>query len=278
MSTRPEGSPSPVDHLLAFADFAPALGRRLGRQADGWEPNDLLDDRLDWDSLRVLEVLTWLRELGVELPEELVAELRTLGDLHHYVVTVGSRDEGSGRRPRQPLVGPRVRLVPLTPQLQGEVMALYIEGDHFTRYRLRGVTPSPEGFHHALWDRTLIQFVAVAGRRVEALVSAYEADLRNRHAHIAVVARSDAAPGVGMEATALLVEHLFAEFDLRKLYAEVLAPNMAAFASGAGRHFEVEGRLTAHEYLDGRYEDMVVMAITRERWAAHVDDLLGPRE
>ncbi len=277
MTTRPEGGPVGVENLVAFADFTAALGQRLGRTAGDWAPTDELEARIEWDSLRILEVLAWLRDLRVVLPEELVGELRTLGDLHHYVVTIGSRGESSRRPPRRPLVGPRVRLVPLTPQHQGDVLALYTEGDHLTRYRLRGVTPSPEAFHHALWDRALVQFVAVADRRVEALVSAFEADLRNRHAHIAVVARAAATPGLGMEATALLVDHLFSEFDLRKVYAEVLEPNMAAFGSGAGRLFEVEGRLTGHEFINGRYEDMIVMAITRDRWARRIDDLLGPR-
>lgn len=262
--------------LESFEGFAEALGKRLARSPEGWAPNDLLVDRLSWDSLRVLEVLGWLRELGVELPEELVGELRTLGDLHHYVVTIGSRGEGCGPAPRRPLVGPRVRLLPLTAQYEGDALALYTSGSHLTRYRLRGATPSPEAFRQALWDRVLAQFVVAAGGKVVGLVSAFQADLRNRHAHIAVVAHPDAPPGAGLEGTALLIEHLFAEFDLRKIYAEVMAPNGEAFGSGAGRLFEIEGRLVGHEYFNGSYQDMLVMAISRERWAEHVDRLLGP--
>lgn len=79
-----------------------------------------------------------------------------------------------------------------------------------------------------------------------------------------------------MLTVALLIEHLFAEFDLRKVYAEVMGPNLDAFGSGAGRLFAVEGRLIEHEFHDGRYHDMVVLAVTRERWDAHVGELLGP--
>jgi hypothetical protein len=269
--------PGAVAALEPFDAFATALGQRLARPVDGWAPNDLLVDRLAWDSLRVLEVLGWLRELGVVLPEELVGELRTLGDLHHYVVTIGSRGEARDIAPRHPLVGPRVRLVPLTAQYEGEALALYTSGSHLTRYRLRGATPSPEAFRQALWDRVLAQFVVIGDGTVLGLVSAFQADFRNRHAHVAVVARPDAPPGTGVEGTALLVEHLFSEFDLRKVYAEVMAPNGEAFASGTGRVFTVEGRLTEHEYLDGTYHDMLVMATTRERWAENVDRLLGPR-
>jgi RimJ/RimL family protein N-acetyltransferase len=264
--------------LEPFDAFAAALGRRVGRPVDGWAPGDLLVDRLAWDSLRVLEVLGWLRELGVELPEELVGELRTLGDLHHYAVTIGTRAEMTEIPPRRPLIGPRVRLEPLVGQHEAEALALYTSGTHLTRYRLRGATPSPEAFHQTLWDRVLAQFVIVdEQRRVLGLVSAFQPDFRNGHAHIAVIAHPDAPPGAGMEGTGLLIEHLFSEFALRKVYAEVMAPNGEAFASGAGRVFVIEGRLTEHEYLDGAYHDMLVMAITRERWAEHVDGLLGPR-
>lgn len=273
---RPEAGAA-IAALEPFDAFADAVGTRLARPVDGWAPNDLLVDRLAWDSLRVLEVLGWLRELGIELPEELVGELRTLGDLHHYVVTIGGRGEAVTAAPRRPLVGPRVRLVPLTAQHEGEALALYTAGSHLTRYRLRGATPSPEAFRQALWERVLAQFVVVGDGKVVGLVSAFQADFRNRHAHIAVVARPDAPPGAGMEGTALLIEHLFSEFDLRKVYAEVMAPNGDAFASGTGRVFVVEGRLIGHEYLDGEYHDMLVMAISRERWAEHVDRLLGPR-
>jgi len=260
-----------------FDAFAAAVGARLSRPVVGWAPNDLLADRLVWDSLRVLEVLAWLRELGVELPEELVGELRTLGDLHHYVVTIGSRAETTVVPPRRPLVGPRVQLVPLSAQHEPEALSLYTTGSHLTRYRLRGATPSPESFRQALWDRVLAQFVVVGEGKVLGLVSAFQVDFRNRHVHIAVVARPGAPPGTGMEGIALLIDHLFSEFDLHKVYAEVMAPNGEAFASGAGRLFVVEGRLTDHEYLDGEYHDMLVMAISRERWAEHVDRILGPR-
>jgi RimJ/RimL family protein N-acetyltransferase/acyl carrier protein len=264
-----------VAGVRAFPDFVEVLSARLDLEPDGWAPDDGLD-RLGWDSLRVAEVLTWLDDLGIRLPDDLVPELRTLADLHHYVVTIGTRPAEAAPHRRRPLVGRRVRLVALAPEHHGAALDLYTRGDHLTRYRLRGATPSPDGFHRALWDRALAQFVVVHDGRVVGVVSAYEPDLRNRHVHVAVVAAEDAPAGVGVEGLALLVDHLFREFDLRKVYAEVLAPNLAAFGSGVGRLFVVEGRLTEHEYLDGRYHDMVVLALGRSRWEATVDRILGP--
>lgn len=271
-----EAATPAVAGVVAFGAFADALAARLDLDAEGWAPADPLQGRLGWDSLCVVEVLTWLDDLGVDLPDELVPELRTLADLHHYVVTIGTRPRAGGGHRRRPLVGRRVRLEPLAPEHEPVAHELFTQGTHLTRYRLRGATPSPEAFRRLLWDRTLAQLVVVHAAGVAGVVTALEPDLRNGHVHVAVVVASGAPPGIGVEGLALLVEHLFAEFPLRKVYAEVLGPNLDAFATGVGRLFEVEGRLTAHEYLDGAFHDMVVLALTRERWAAVVDRLLGP--
>ncbi|EFC86323.1 hypothetical protein FrEUN1fDRAFT_0593 [Parafrankia sp. EUN1f] len=39
--------------------------------------------------------------------------------------------------------------------------------------------------------------------------------------------------------------------------------NYDQIASGAGRHFDVEGRLSDHSYYDGRYWDEYLLAIRR---------------
>lgn len=267
------GAESVVDD---FGAFAADLAELLDLDAAGWAPSDPLADRLPWDSLTALEVVAWLDDGGVVLPDELLAELRTLGDLHHYARSLAPGEPASPR-PRPPLQGRRVRLVPFTAAQHGEALDLLTAGDHLTRYRLRGVTPSPEAFARLLWDRVLVQFAVVIERRMVGLVTAIEADMRNRHVHVAAIVRQGAPPGVGMEGLALLVEHLFVEFDLRKVYAEVLAPNAAQFASGIGRLMAQEGRLVEHEYVSGRYEDVLVLAIDRARWEAHASRLLGPR-
>jgi len=74
--------------------------------------------------------------------------------------------------------------------------------------------------------------------------------------------------GLMAEATRLFVSYIFGEFDLRKLYAESLEPNYEQFAHGAGRLFEVEGRLRDHEYVGGRYVDALLLAAHRDTWMA----------
>lgn len=46
-----------------------------------------LEEELGFDSLEVLELGVFLEGLGLELPEDLLPELRTLGDVYHYYTT-----------------------------------------------------------------------------------------------------------------------------------------------------------------------------------------------
>jgi RimJ/RimL family protein N-acetyltransferase len=115
----------------------------------------------------------------------------------------------------------------------------------------------------------LAQFMVVVADEPIGIVSCYEPDLRNGTASIAV----HAVPEVRGTGRALLglssfVDYLFATFPLRKLYAEVLADNMGPFARASGV-YEIEGIFRAHEYVDGRYSDLHVLAVHRERWIAH---------
>jgi RimJ/RimL family protein N-acetyltransferase len=202
----------------------------------------------------------------VVLPEELLPELITVGDLYHYAQAPGPRSAPPGPAPFR-----RGVLELLGPADEAAAFSLMSRGEHLTRFRLRGTTPSPETFHHHLWDRVLVQFAVrySPGSPMIGLVTAFDPDLRNRHVHLAAVA-SEASLGTGLVASAAMhtVDYLFREFDLRKVYAEALASNLEQFASGTGRYFEVQGRLTGHEFIDGRYEDVVILATTRARWAA----------
>ena len=78
-----------------------------------------------------------------------------------------------------------------------------------------------------------------------------------------------------LEGVALLVSYLFETFDLRKVYAETLESNFAQFALGEGHIFDVEGRLREHEYVHGRYQDLVLLAVFRDSWRHHHLRLFG---
>jgi acyl carrier protein len=70
-----------------LARFASRVGARVGLDLTGAGPDAVLAD-LDFDSLAMAEMVILLADEGVELPPDLIAELRTLGDLHHYATVL----------------------------------------------------------------------------------------------------------------------------------------------------------------------------------------------
>jgi len=82
---------APVDHAAGEArrseeeaSFADLLGDHVGLDLSGADPGSLLREELGFDSLAMAEALVLLADRGVHLPDELLPEVRTLGDLCHY--------------------------------------------------------------------------------------------------------------------------------------------------------------------------------------------------
>jgi acyl carrier protein len=249
---------------LGFDELLVLIGDELGCDVIGRGADARLVDDLGWDSLAYFELIGLFERHGIDLPDELVPALRTLGDVHHYLVALGSGvDEGTR-------VGADVSLTLEVPtQADFEYLFhLHTVGEHLVRYRLRAATPSPDAFHRLLWEGVVAQFLvrADSGAAV-GLVSCFGADFRNRHAHIGVLGDpSWQQSGVLIAGAWKFVTYLFTHFDLRKIYAEVLSSNFGNLATGAGRLFCIEGRLSDHEYVEGRYEDLFVLALDRQRW------------
>lgn len=136
------------------------------------------------------------------------------------------------------------------------------------RWRLRGRTVPAEEYAASLWSGVLTQFFVVSKDASNALgiVSCYGASMQDRHAYIAAARLTEEKDPVLVEGIATFMNYVFACWDLRKLYVEVADYNLPQMAGFLGRRFEAEGVLSSHTYLDGRYWDQHVFAITREGW------------
>jgi hypothetical protein len=93
-----------------------------------------------------------------------------------------------------------------------------------------------------------------ADERSHGLVCAYNAHLDNKFAYIAFI-RTAPSRGAGemMGGVMLLIEHLFSNWDFRKLYAEVPEFNAAGMFSTSSRAVRVEGRLVGHMFHAGKW-------------------------
>ncbi|HYE42834.1 MAG TPA: GNAT family protein [Caulobacteraceae bacterium] len=72
--------------------------------------------------------------------------------------------------------------------------------------------------------------------------------------------------GVGRAAQALGLDLAFGELGLNKVTAEVLADNEVALKAQASAGFRREGYLRQQALKDGRFRDVVLLAVLREEW------------
>lgn len=72
--------------------------------------------------------------------------------------------------------------------------------------------------------------------------------------------------GYGSEAVRLLLQYAFNTLNLRKIYANCIQNNAAAIRSNEKNGLAVETILKEYIYVQGVYEDVVMMSITQDHW------------
>ncbi len=80
--------------------------------------------------------------------------------------------------------------------------------------------------------------------------------------------------GAGRAAQALGLDLAFGRYALQKVWSEVLADNDTALKAQAAAGFRREGYLRRHGYKNGRYRDVVLLAVLQEEWAARREEVL----
>lgn len=164
-----------------------------------------------------------------------------------------------------------VWLRPIDPADYGPLRRFELSLTLGPRWRHRGTTPSPEAQVQSLWSGVLAQYLVQTSLRPEpvGLVTAYGADLQSGTVWVAAARFDDALhPSAFVVGARRFVDHLFDTWPLRKLYAEVLQPNLAGLGRAAFDLFEPEGRLRQHAYVSGTYVDQHLLALHRATWEA----------
>jgi RimJ/RimL family protein N-acetyltransferase len=72
--------------------------------------------------------------------------------------------------------------------------------------------------------------------------------------------------GYGRESVQLLVNYAFRYRNLHKVWLQVHAANERARRAYAACGFREEGRLRAHVWSNGQYDDLIVMGLLRAEW------------
>jgi RimJ/RimL family protein N-acetyltransferase len=177
--------------------------------------------------------------------------------------------------PRQDVIlaeGRVVRLRVVEPRDYEHLRRIETSGTVIQTYRLRGKTPSPEAYAASLWNDTQVNLaicVPPTGQVVGNL-ACYGTSFRDRHAYISVLVAPWAQGPATFQAAELFLGYLFDTFDFRKVYAEVLEPNLDQFASLVGYLAKEEGRFVEDVKIGSTWHDRIVLAIWQRDFRARL--------
>jgi RimJ/RimL family protein N-acetyltransferase len=122
------------------------------------------------------------------------------------------------------------------------------------------------------------KFIVESGQRPVGWVMSYDHNLEHGFAKVGtIVQEENVGHGVGPVATALLMEYLFRNLPLRKIYHEVYAFNPVVVRIWRKLGLVEEGILKVDRYWDGGYWDLHIFAVYREAWPDIRDRALRPR-
>jgi RimJ/RimL family protein N-acetyltransferase len=176
----------------------------------------------------------------------------------------------NGDARRAPLPGTRhVRIRTITERDSGFIYQLMTSDRSGGRVRFGGATPSPQQVSSSLWESVLAQFVVegVQSGRPLGLTAITTPNFRDGFAYFSALASDDAqGHGLMFEGVFLTFEYAFATWPFRKIYLEATEESYKTFYSGLDRFFTEEGRLKQHTFWNGRYMDLAVFAVYRDKW------------
>jgi RimJ/RimL family protein N-acetyltransferase len=123
------------------------------------------------------------------------------------------------------------------------------------KFDARAATPETE----------LVRLVVEVAGDVIGECSLHYFDAYNQACHLGISLRQDKwGQGFGQDTVRTLVRYAFEKMNFRKVSLEVLAEDERAVGAYRRAGFAEEGRLRAHNWHAGRYQDVLRMAVFRE--------------
>ncbi len=116
----------------------------------------------------------------------------------------------------------------------------------------------------------VLGIVATASGRLLGATGLNQIDTQSRQCQFGIFIgdRAERGKGYGSEATRLITGFAFATLNLNRVWLHVTAENAAGIKAYEKVGYRREGVLRQAFYKEGRYHDLVTMAILREEWNA----------
>jgi RimJ/RimL family protein N-acetyltransferase len=166
-----------------------------------------------------------------------------------------------------PMVGRRTRLRSPSQVFLDELYDLAIT--NAIPWQWQTAAETPETFRTSLWQGVLAQLAIAELRsnREVGLMTAYRANLQDGYTYLSMTLLPEfRLRGWPLEGAILFTNYLFVKFNLRKVYAETSDSFISQFKSGVGTAFELEGHFADRLIVNGKPQDLYVLATSRERW------------
>lgn len=99
-------------------------------------------------------------------------------------------------------------------------------------------------------------------------IGLYKINTRDRRAESGtfLAGEENRGKGYGFEAKMLMIYYGFEVLNLRKITAEVLSYNESSITANLKCGFRQEGLLRSHVFKNGRYHDVIQLAVFRRDW------------
>src|SRR5262249_3529523 len=122
------------------------------------------------------------------------------------------------------------------------------------------------------------KFMVDSGPKPVGWVMSYDHNLEHGFAKVGTIVQEESVGhGVGPVATALLMDYLFRNLPIRKIYHEVYAFNPVVVRIWRKLGLVEEGILKGDRFWDGSYWDLHIFAVYREAWPDMRDRVLRQR-
>jgi len=110
-------------------------------------------------------------------------------------------------------------------------------------------------------------FAVEADQQVIGQIGLYRIDHFNRRCELGIsLGRAYWGKGFGQDAVRTLVDYAFMHLNMNRVSLQVLADDPRALGAYRKVGFVEEGRLRQQAWVQGRFEDELLMAVVREDW------------
>lgn len=142
--------------------------------------------------------------------------------------------------------------------------------DYFYEFTPVSKLKNKQWFESSINKSNEINFIIENNKDKKAIgiIALIDIDHRNRKAEMGRVLIGDNAErskGFGAKAISVLLNYAFNHLNLNKIYCEVFDANKPALNLYKKIGFEVEGNFSNHIYKNGNYENIIRLAIFKEK-------------